>query len=141
MKQEEIVKILSEFGLKATHQRIAVLLVLSSIPTHPSAEDIYTKLIKNYPTISLATVYKTVETFEQVGLIKKIRTDCGYVRYDSVTEPHYHLYSFNDNRLEDYFDEDLNKLLKDYFSKTQIPGFIVNDFNLQILGKFTKNKQ
>lgn len=141
MKQTEIVKILSQFGLKATQQRIAVLSVMNSMSNHPSVEDIYKKLYKKYPTISLATVYKTVETFEQIGLIKKIRTDCGYVRYDSVIEPHYHLYSFDDNRLEDYFDDDLNNLLKDYFKKKRIPGFTVNDFNLQILGTFSKNKQ
>jgi polynucleotide 5'-kinase involved in rRNA processing len=54
-----------------------------------------------------------------------------------VPEHHHHLYSAESETVKDYFNEELNNILRNYFSKNKIPNFIIKDFKLQITGKFT----
>jgi len=58
------------------------------------------------------------------------------MRYDAVLQTHHHLYSAESERIEDYFDDDLYKIIAEYFKKKKIPDFTINDFKLQIIGKF-----
>lgn len=60
------------------------------------------------------------------------------MRYDGILEKHHHLYSSESERIEDYFDNDLNALIEDYFSKKKIAGFEIEEVKLQILGRFKK---
>ncbi|MCK5426958.1 MAG: transcriptional repressor, partial [Thermodesulfovibrionia bacterium] len=50
-----------DIGIKLTPQRIAILNYLSGITTHPSAEQIYKAVSKEFPTMSFATVYNTLD--------------------------------------------------------------------------------
>jgi Fur family peroxide stress response transcriptional regulator len=59
------------------------------------------------------------------------------MRYDAVMEKHHHLYCAESDRIEDYFDTELNALIGNYFEKKGIPDFEINDIKLQIIGKFT----
>jgi Fur family peroxide stress response transcriptional regulator len=61
------------------------------------------------------------------------------MRYDPVLDAHHHLYSIDSDRIEDYFDPELNLLLENYFSGKSIPGFQIEDIKLQIIGKFNIN--
>jgi Fur family transcriptional regulator, peroxide stress response regulator len=58
------------------------------------------------------------------------------MRYDAIMEKHHHLYSLDSDRIEDYFDEDLNQILEDYFSKKHIKDFEIRDIKLQLIGTF-----
>jgi Fur family peroxide stress response transcriptional regulator len=60
------------------------------------------------------------------------------MRYDPILEKHHHLYCAESERIEDYFDDELNDMLKEYFERKQIPGFTIDDIKLQIIGKFKK---
>ena len=64
---KEIAQILREKGLKVTPQRIAVYNMLCNTKEHPDAETIYKTLEPTNPTMSLATVYKTLDFFKQLG--------------------------------------------------------------------------
>lgn len=136
MKKKEIIEKLNKSGLKATHQRVAVLDTLWKTKTHPSAEELYKIIIKQYPTISLATVYKTLESFKEVGLVKIIKTDCDYLRYDAITNDHFHLYNPVENKLEDYYDDDLKRIIDEYFRNKKINNFEIKEINLQLIGEF-----
>ena len=136
---EEIRSKLSENGLKITPQRIAVYSALLGMREHPTADRIIEHVRKNNPNISSGTVYKTLETFVDKGIIKKVKTDSDVMRYDAVQDSHHHLYCAESDRIEDYYDEELNKMLEDYFQKTKIAGFDVKEVKLQILGNFKKS--
>jgi len=136
MADKEVIKILAENNLKVTPQRVAVLEVIMGLENHPSAEDIVDYIRLNFPHVPLGTVYKILDAFNEKGIIQKVKTGNGIIRYDHVKEPHHHLYSEESERIEDYFDEELNKILEQYFKKKKIPDFTINDFKLQIRGKF-----
>jgi Fur family peroxide stress response transcriptional regulator len=67
---EEFVRVCKEKGLKITPQRLAVYEILLRRKDHPTVEEIYEEVKKIYPFVSLATVYRTVETLEELGFIK-----------------------------------------------------------------------
>jgi Fur family transcriptional regulator, peroxide stress response regulator len=127
-------------GLKVTPQRIAVLEAIITLDNHPAAENIIEYIRKNHPNISTATVYKVLDTFVSCGLIKRVKTETGVMRYDAIIESHHHLYCSESDRIEDYNDEELNRLLETYFTTKGIPDFKIEDIKLQIMGKFLKNK-
>ena len=134
---QELVK----HGLKVTPQRIAVLDALKAINGHPTADNVIEYIHTKHPHIATGTVYKTLETFTEKGLTKKVKTDKDSMRYELASQLHHHLYCSNSDRIEDYFDPELNELLDAYFKKKAIPNFTVGDIKLQITGIFTnKNK-
>lgn len=125
-------------GLKITPQRIAVLEAVCELEGHPTADKIIDFIKQKHPNVATGTVYKTLETFAKKDIVKKVKTEKDVMRYDAVTEKHHHLYCEESDRVEDYYDEELNDLLQDYFSKKNIPGFQINDIKLQLTGKFKK---
>lgn len=138
MDQDELRNALLSKGLKVTPQRMAVLTAFSQLSDHPSADKIIAFVKRNYPFISTGTVYKTLETFNQKGLINKVKTEKDVMRYDPILVKHHHLYCAGSERIEDYFDEELNDMLIEYFERKKIPGFVIDDIKLQINGKFKK---
>jgi len=76
--------------LKITPQRLEILRALQRSPDHPSAECIYQKVKKRYPSVSLATVYKTLETLVEIGEIRVAIISRGKTRYDMRTDAHHH---------------------------------------------------
>lgn len=140
MKSVQIIDILKEKGLKITPQRLVVYEAVMKAQPHPTADQIIRLVNKKNPNISPGTIYKTLETFVINGMIRKVKTDADIMRYDPVTEKHHHLYCAESNRIEDYFDEELNKLIEDYFKEKKIPDFTLDDFKLQLVGRFNDSK-
>jgi Fur family peroxide stress response transcriptional regulator len=131
---------LKHHGLKATPQRIAIYQAMMEMHTHPTSEEIIASIKQNFPSISSGTVYKTLDTFVQTKLIKRVKTDHDIMRYDPILKPHHHLYCIESERIEDFFDDRLNRILEDYFKKHRIPNFKVDSIKLQITGKFSDQK-
>jgi Fur family peroxide stress response transcriptional regulator len=136
MADKEVIKILAENNLKVTPQRIAVLEVIMGLENHPSAETIVEYIRLNFPHVPIGTVYKILDAFVEKGIIKRVETDGDIMRYDAVLEKHHHLYCADSERIEDYYDDELNKILSDFFRKKKIPDFTVEDFKVHITGKF-----
>ncbi len=88
---EEFVKVCKEKGLKITPQRLAVYEILLRREDHPTVEEIYEEVKEIYPFVSLATVYRTVETLEDLGFIKRVAYWGSSVRYDANIQEHDHL--------------------------------------------------
>lgn len=128
--------ILTENGLKVTPQRVAVFEAISKMKNHPNAETIIDVIKKKYPNIAIGTVYNTLETFAQKGIINKIKTNGDVMRYDAVLHRHHHLYCADAQRIEDYYDEELNQYITSFIQKKNIPHFTIEDVNVQIVGKF-----
>jgi Fur family peroxide stress response transcriptional regulator len=139
MANKEVIKILAENNLKVTPQRTAVLEVILGLENHPTADDIVDYLRLNFPHVPIGTVYKILDAFVEKGIVKKVKTDNGIIRYDAILEPHHHLYCSDSERIEDYYDDELNKIIDNYFKKKKIPNFSVNEIRLQIVGKYIEN--
>ena len=137
MKIGDLKSILVSRNLKVTPQRLAVLKAVRQLHDHPTPEDIRLFIQRTNPNIALGTVYNTLETFVEKGIIKKVKTEKDIMRYDAIMEKHHHLYCTDSEQIEDYFDEELDRLLKEYFTKKEIPHFRIQDINLQIIGNFT----
>jgi Fur family transcriptional regulator, peroxide stress response regulator len=130
---------LVEKGLKVTPQRIAILEAIYQLGNHPTAENIIDYIREKHPNISTATVYKVIDALASAGLIIRVKTERDIMRYDAVLENHHHLYYSDSDRIEDYKDDELSKLLEEYFEKKKIPGFKIEDLKLQIIGKQLEN--
>lgn len=135
---KEIKKILTDHRLKATPQRIEIYQALTELHNHPTADDIIEYISRSHPSISPGTVYKTLETFMKKNLIRRVKTDQGILRYDAILKPHHHLYCAESDRIEDYYNDRLNKLLEGYFSKNKIPNFNIENIRLHISGRFRR---
>lgn len=141
MTANEIRNKLSEKGLKVTPQRVAILEAITKLNNHPTAENIIEYIRRNHPNIATATVYKVLDALAGNDLIKKVKTDRDIMRYDAITENHHHLYCAESDRIEDYFDTELNEMIGNYFAKKGIPDFEIADIKLQIIGTFLKDKR
>lgn len=81
---------LKSLGLKITPQRIAILEILKDNTSHPSAEEIYSHLKPDFPSLSLATVYNTLESLTRAGAIQEVIIDSRKRHYDPDTSSHSH---------------------------------------------------
>lgn len=130
----QIKKLLLDAQLKATHQREVILHIVLGCKNHPSTEYIYELTKEKIPSISLATVYKTLETFANKGIISKTLTVEGQARYDPNLESHGHIYSTNSNEIIDYMDAELNAVIGDFFKKKRVKNFHIKKISLNIIG-------
>ena len=97
----QLKEILKQKGLKITPQRLAIYGLLKNSKEHPSAEKIHKNLVTLFPTMSLATVYKTIDTFKEIGLVQELNIDKSNFRYDANTIPHPHIICLNCRKVED----------------------------------------
>lgn len=140
MKIAELRNKLIAKGLKVTPQRLAILEAIVKLNNHPTAEHIIDFIRNNHPNIATATVYKVLDALVENNLLKRVKTDKDNMRYDAIMGKHHHLYCSKSDRIEDYMDEELDKLIEDYFKRKGIPDFKIEDVKLQIEGKFLKDK-
>ena len=140
MRIEEIRDKISGSGLKVTPQRLAVYQAIMDINDHPTAEMIKSRVASKNPSISLATIYKILEAFVNKNLIRKIKTEEDVMRYDPILEKHHHLYDQKNETIADYYNDELNQLIRDYFKTNDIPNFKIEDIKLHIVGEFTDKK-
>jgi Fur family peroxide stress response transcriptional regulator len=89
-------------GLKITHQRLEIYQALLATDEHPSAEHLHGRLSRRMPTLSLDTVYRTLATFEELGLVRRVETLGSQARFEAVIEPHHHFFCDTCGRLIDF---------------------------------------
>ncbi len=138
MKNRDLKARLTDKGLKVTSRRVSILEAIIELH-HPTAEEILRYIRKKYPDTATATVYKALNVLVEKEVINRVNTDKDIYRYDAIMESHHHLYSSEISRIEDYNDEELSGIVRKYFEKKRIPGFRVEDIQIQIIGKFTNH--
>lgn len=97
----EVTALLRDKGFKVTPQRLAIYNVLAHTKAHPSAEMIFQQLQPHYPTMSLATVYKTIEILKEIGLVQALNVGEDSFRYDANTTGHSHIRCMKCGRVDD----------------------------------------
>ena len=88
-------------GMKLTHQRLEIYKTLAASTDHPSAEDLHRRIRGRLPTMSLDTVYRTLDTFEQHALVNKVPVVKGPARYDAGMHLHHHCVCSKCRKIED----------------------------------------
>jgi Fe2+ or Zn2+ uptake regulation protein len=86
----EPIETLCRVGLKATGPRVALLTALARDRTHPTAEQLYARLRPQYPSLSLSTVYQTLDVFLQTGLCRRVSHTGERLRVDGTPPDHDH---------------------------------------------------
>jgi len=121
--------------LKATHQRIVVYEALVDLHgKHPTAEEVYQLLKPANPSVSLGTVYKTLDTFAEAGLVHKVLSEEGGKRFDANARAHSHIYCSNTREIIDFEDEELDVLLQEFLRKRNLHNFEIKGFSVQLTG-------
>ena len=77
-------------GIRPSYQRVRILEILHRKDTHPTVEEIYQILSPEIPTLVKATVYNTLHSFVQAGLVRVVNIDDNELRYDLVIADHGH---------------------------------------------------
>ena len=99
-----------EHGLSMTPQRLAIYKALIESKDHPSAENIYNRIRTSFPDIALDTVYRTLSTFSEIGIIHVVEGYGEVKRYDPDTEPHHHFRCMRCNKIVDIYEKTFGKL-------------------------------
>src|SRR3989454_723442 len=97
-------------GLKLTPQRCAIYEMLTGRTDHPTAEDIYRTVKRAYPMISQNTVYYTISALKDAGLVSEVNLGHQHARFDANLERHHHLVCLGCQKIEDIYEEGLNRL-------------------------------
>ncbi len=118
-------------GLSITVQRQKVYEVLMEDKSHPTVDSVYMAVRKAIPTISRATVYRTLETLADEGLIQRVLHPGSSARYDGNPEPHNHLVCTLCGKTEDCMDSSLNAIPCPDHSST---GFTISECEITYRG-------
>lgn len=95
----------SESNMRLTPQRIEVLKMIAKTTSHPDADMVYSKVKEVMPSISLDTVYRTLASLEELGLIFKVDNQLPKTRYDADLSPHCHFICVKCGAVHDIFTD------------------------------------
>jgi Fur family ferric uptake transcriptional regulator len=119
-------------GLRMTEQRRVVARVIALADDHPDVEELYARAVKVDPKISLATVYRTVKLFEEVGLLDKLEFGDGRARYEDAERDHHdHLIDVNTGQVIEFVDPEIEALQERIAARL---GYRLIGHRLELLG-------
>ena len=113
------------FELKITPQRCAIYKELTQAKNHPTADEMFNIVKKEFPNISYDTVNRTLLTFASVGLVEIVKGQSGPRRFDPNTNSHHHIYCMDCGEIVDFYNEEYDNL--------EIPSDIQKKYD--IIGK------
>jgi Fur family peroxide stress response transcriptional regulator len=107
---ERLIDALHARGLRLTHQRLEVVREIAATDEHPDVETIYRGVKRRIPTISLDTVYRTLGTLADAGLIARLTATTGPARFDANTAQHHHFVCTRCGLVRDIVDPRLDQV-------------------------------
>lgn len=129
--ERQLRMVLEANGQRYTEQRAAVYRHLLGTDTHPTADDVFTAVRGEIPDISLATVYKALETLVGCGLAQKLTNGDGSARYDGRTDPHHHARCLRCGCVLDVMGSADAVRIQ---AIAPVPGFSVEGYRLELVG-------
>ena len=125
-------------GVKLTEQRRIIAKIISESKSeygesdHPDVDELYSRVSKIDPKISIATVYRTVKLFEEAGILTKHDFKGGKARYEAMIESHHdHLIDIKTGEIIEFVDDEIEKLQKKVAEKY---GYKLVDHKLELYG-------
>jgi Fur family transcriptional regulator, peroxide stress response regulator len=118
-------------GLAVTHQRQVLYEVLKTMHGHPSPEDVYVRVKRKIPSVSLATVYKNLHLFIESGIFREVSMHHGSLRVETNHKPHHHLVCTSCKSISDIEADALGLATK----SGRLPGgFMAQRYAVDVLG-------
>ena len=123
-------------GVKLTDQRRIIAKVITESKKaygesdHPDVDELYNRVSKIDPKISIATVYRTVKLFEEAGILTKHDFKGGKARYE-INDDHNHLIDIKTGDIIEFVDEEIEELQKKIANKY---GYKLVDHKLELYG-------
>ncbi len=115
---DQLRQLCDKAGIKLTHQRLEIFKELLAAKDHPSVELIHSRLQVRMPTIAFDTVYRTLATFEELGIVKKLHIANERTLFDSNLDAHHHFICTRCKKVDDLYWPD--------FDKSNLPDSVVN---------------
>lgn len=128
---DRFVRMLREEGYKVTPQRLIIYKAIINNREHPTAEEVYEQVKKDYPGLSPATVYKTLALFVKLGIIREYGYEDGVNRYDSSTKPHAHLICTNCKKITDIDLPSIEKVMEEI---EEVKDFELRSYRFELYG-------
>jgi len=121
----------ADHGLTATHQRQVLYEVMQTMPGHPSPEEVYARVKRRVPAVSLATVYKNIHLFVERGVLKELSMHHGSVRVELNGHHHHHMVCSHCKAIADIEEKDLGVVP----AVQELPGgFQVERYSIDVIG-------
>ena len=119
-------------GVKLTDQRKIIAQVMSESSDHPDVDELYNRVSKIDPKISIATVYRTVKLLEEASILAKHDFKGGKARYEPIFESHHdHLIDVKTGEIIEFVDNEIETLQKKVAEKY---GYDLVDHKLELYG-------
>ena len=119
-------------GVKLTDQRKIIAKVMSQSKDHPDVDELYKRVSKIDPKISIATVYRTVKLLEEEGIVTKHDFKGKKARYEELSESHHdHLIDVKTGEIVEFVDAEIEILQKKVAEKL---GYNLIDHKLELYG-------
>ncbi len=121
--------LLKEHHLKATPQRIKIISMIEE-HGHITIEDLYKEMLEQFPSVSLATIYKNINQMAQSGLIQEIKIPKAKSVFELIKEPHLHIVCDSCGKIEDIPVETEN-IIKE---AEKLSGYRINESFVTLRG-------
>lgn len=120
-------------GIKMTDQRRTILKILKEANDHPSVEELYERACQENPAISLATVYRTLNLFNELDIVIRHDFRGNFSRYEIRDEQHHdHLIDIETGEVFEFHNDELDALKKRVADEM---GFVLLNHKLELYGK------
>jgi len=126
----------ADAGLKMTEQRRLILQVLTDAGDHPSVEDLYARARALDPSVSMATVYRTVNLLGELGLIVRHEFKESFARFEVNADHHHHLIDLETGDVIEFQNEEIEKLKERIANEL---GYELVDHTLELYGRKIKS--
>ena len=122
----------TQAGLKMTGQRRTILKVLDQAEDHPSVEEVYDRSKAEDDSISMATVYRTLNLLDELGLVVRHEFKENFARYELNTDHHHHLIDIESGDVVEFQNEEIEKMKAEIARKL---GYELVECRLELYGK------
>lgn len=137
-KPKSFRELCQEHGIAVTHQRQVLYEVMQGMPGHPSPEEVYARVKKKIPAISLATVYKNIHLFVESGVLREVSMHHGTVRVEMNSHAHHHMVCSKCKAIADIDEQELGLVAQ----RKRLPGgFLVERYAVDVIGLCSKCQQ
>ncbi|MET0155019.1 MAG: Fur family transcriptional regulator [Rickettsiales bacterium] len=131
-KVRHIEELCAERGLKITGQRRIIAAVIAEADDHPDVQEIYARAVQKDSKISIATVYRTVKTFEELKVVERHDFGDGRARYEESGEEHHdHLIDLKSGEVIEFVNEEIERLQEKIAKEL---GYKLLDHKLELYG-------
>ena len=119
-------------GMRMTEQRRVIAQVIEAAADHPDVEELYRRASEQDPRISLSTVYRTLNLFEEAGLVTKHDFKDGRARFETIPDEHHdHLIDMKTGKVIEFVDPEIEALQEAIARKL---GYRLVDHRLELYG-------